>query len=118
MKILLCICFLCFCFSTYAQKDSLKMNNSVKRDSILTSISKELNVPKGKLENILTAFAVAADSMKKVANNDELMDDEKSMQLGLIAEHRNAKLKTLANENQLAKVKTYIRRRKIPKKIE
>lgn len=126
MKIFLCFCFFCFSFSASAQQDSSKIENlarrdsivNSRRDSIINSIGKELNVPKGKMENVLTAFAQAADKMIEVANNDELDFDEKSTQLRAIAEQRDATLKSLLNENQLTKIKGYIIRRKIPRKIQ
>jgi len=90
---------------------------NARRDSIINSIDKELNVPKTKMENVLIAFSLAADKMNQVANNDELTNEEKSIQLKSIAEQRDTTLKSLVNENQLDKIKGYIIRHKIPKKI-
>lgn len=141
MKIFLCFCFFCFSLSAFAQQsqpidtstnssivDSLAIRDSVtakkrdsaltaRRDSIVNSVGKGLGVSKSKVETVLTAFSQAADSMNEIANNDDLTFDEKSTQLKAIAEQRDATLKSLLTEAQLEKVKTYLLRRKIPRKM-
>ena len=140
MKILICFCFLCFSFSVFAQQDTTKNNSdnrdllrsarrdssaiarrdsafTSRRDSIITTINAELNVPKRKMESALAVFSMAADSINQVANNDELVYDDKSAQIKSIADNRDATLKSMLNDNQLARLKAYIIRRKIPKKI-
>lgn len=126
MKIFFCVCFFCFSLSSFAQQDTSKSEGRAKRDSmlaskrdsVLTSIDRELNVSKGKMESALTAFSEAAESMSHIANNDELTAEEKSTQIRSIADNRDATLKSLLNENQLARLKTYIIRRKIPRKLK
>ena len=138
MKLFYCLCFLCLSFSTYSQQDTSRAKNQpdnittknlaeqeaarkkliARRDSIVTAVSTELKVPKPKIEDALTAFAVAAENMRQVSNNDELTSNEKSQQFGVIAERREATLKSLLTAEQIDKVKVYIISRKIPRKLE
>ena len=125
MKIFLGFCFFFFSFSAFSQQDSLRNDNPSRRDSIINSrrdsiinaVDNELNIPKGKMEDVLSALSLAVESMKQVAANDDLLFDEKSTQLKSIAERRDATLKSLLNDNQLARLKAYIINHKIPKKI-
>lgn len=142
MKIFFCFCFFCFSIAAFSQQDTLKIDPpttkkdstlkaqkdsvltakrdsalTARRDSIVNSVGKELGLNKGKMESVLTAFATAADNMNQVSENDELNFDEKSTQLKAIADQRDATLKSLVNENQLAKIKAYTIRRKIPRKM-
>ena len=133
MKIFLCFCFFCLSFSAFAQKDStridsLAMKDSIqtarrdsmltaRRDSVVSSVGKGLGVSKSKVEAVLTAFLQAADGINEIANNDDLTFDEKSVQLKAIADQRDSTLKSLLTEAQLEKVKAFIVRRKIPRKI-
>jgi hypothetical protein len=141
MKLTLCLIFLIFRFSTYAQvnpastrnlpKDDAEIKlllaqqeearikkNTARRDSIITSLAVQSSIPKGKIEDVLAVFSVAADNVKQVVNNAELTDEEKSTQLKAIAERREAALKSLLNEDQLNRMKTYILKHKIARKIE
>ena len=61
---------------------------------------------------------MAADSINQVASNDEILYDDKSAQIKAIADNRDATLKSLLNDNQLARLKSYLVRRKIPKKLQ
>src|SRR4051812_42479841 len=124
MKIFLCFCFLCFSFSLFAQQDSSTVDREVnrdslltlRRDSIITSFNKESSISKVKIEAVLSAFSQAADDMLAVGNNVELSDEEKSVQLRAIADQRDATLKSMLTDTQIAKVKDYIIRHKIPRK--
>ena len=133
MKLFFYLIFLSFGFSSYSQQDALKpkhLQDSIapqevarkkfiaRRDSIVTEVSKDLKIPKGKLEEALTAFAVTAQDLQQVLNNEDLTNDQRSLQLKVIAERRETTLKSLLTAEQVDKIKGYIVRRKIPKKVE
>jgi hypothetical protein len=138
MKVFVCLGFILICFSSYAQQDTTKIRHQqdsirlanaaqqeaarqkfkASRDSIITAISLDIKVPKGKLEDALAAFTTAVKEMQQVSNNDDLTPDQKSGEYKIIAERREAVLQSILNSNQLEKLKGYIIRRQIPKKVE